>query len=261
MNQAAMAAQPWSRRTWWGVVLVLLALQLLLLVWFSARGSLTQRQTASAPQLQFAGPVAVTNLLALTDPTLFAQGHPNGFSGASWMKIPVPEYQPPEWSEPPRLLTLNAQQLGADFRRFVQTNQPFTLAFTAKPPPRLTEPEIEAAPPVTSVPSALLIQDELAARKLQFAPPLPPQEAADLLTNSVVQVFVNGDGNVFSPVLLASSGKPDADVQALTLAREVRFEPLPRTNANQAYLSLTPGILIFEWQTVPPAPTNAPSRP
>jgi len=260
MNPAAMAAQPWARRKWWGVVLGLFAIQALLVVLFSGRGSLTQRQGASAPRLQFAG-AAAADLLALTDPTLFAQGHANGFSGASWMKIPVPEYQPPEWSEPPRLLTLNARQLGSDFRRFVQTNQPFTLAFTAKPPPRLTEPETETAPPAISAPSSLLIQDQLAARRLQSAPALPPQEAADLLTNSVVQVFVNGDGNVVSGVMISSSGRPAADEQALALVRAVRFEPLPRTNAEQAYFTLTPGVLVFEWQTAPPAITNAPARP
>jgi TonB family protein len=259
MKPAAMAVPPWSRRKWWGVVLGVFALQVLLLIWFSARGSSTPRPISPAPRLQFAGRAAATELLALTDPMLFAQGSPHGFSGASWMRIPVPEYQPPEWTEAPRLLALNARQLGADFRRFVRTNQPFTAAFIAKPSPRLTVSETEESPPATGAPSALRIEGDLSGRGLQSPLALPPPESADLLTDSVVQVLVNGDGNVVSGVLLASSGKRAADERALALAKAAQFQPLPRTNAAQASTHLTRGTFVFTWQTVPLPTTNTPS--
>lgn len=258
MNATAVASRPWSRRMWWGIVLGLFALQILLLAWFGSRGRFQPHRVSPAPQLIFAGDAA-DELLALTDPTLFAQGSPHGFSGANWMKIPVPEYQPPEWTEAPRLLALNAQHLGTDFRLFIRTNRPFTPAFTAKPPPRLTAPEIEGAVPATSAPSTLHVQGELAARVLQSSHTLPPQKAADLLTNSVVEVQVDGDGTVFSEVLLASSGLYEADTNALAVARAVQFKPLPRTTAGRAPVTLTRGTLVFEWQTLPLSVTNAPS--
>ena len=257
MNATAVASRPWSRRKWWGVVLGLFALQILLLAWFGSRGPFQPRPVSPAPQLNLAGGAA-SELLALTDPTLFAQGSPHGFSGASWMRIPVPEYQPPEWTEAPRLLALNEQQLGADFRRFVRTNQPFTPAFIAKSPPRLAVPATEELRPATSAPSTLRIEDDLIGRELQSSPALPPQAATDLLTDSIVQVLVNGDGNVVSEVLLASSGKLAADEKALALARAAQFEPLLRTNAAQASTNLTHGTLVFTWQTVLLPTSNAP---
>lgn len=257
MNATAVASRPWSRRKWWGVVSGLFTLQILLLALFGSRGPVQPRPFSPAPQLRIVGGAA-NELMALTDPTLFAQGSPHGFSGANWMRIPVPQYQPPEWAEAPRLLALNARQLGADFRRFMQTNRPFTPAFVVKPQPQFTAPEIEETPPATSAPSALRVEGELAGRALQSSITLPPQPAADLLPNSVVQVLVNGDGNVVSEVLLAPSGKPEADEQALAVAKAVRFEPLPRTNSGQSFAtSLVRGALIFEWQTVPLSTTNA----
>jgi TonB family protein len=258
MKATAPAAQSWSRGKWFGVVGGLFLLQVLLLAWFGARGPFQPRPGSPAPQLQFASGAA-GELLALTDPTLFAQGSPHGFSGAIWMNIPVPEYQPPEWTEAPRLLALNEQQLGADFRRFMQTNRPFTPAFVVKPQPQFTAPEIEESPPATSAPSTLRVQGELAARGLQSSPTLPPQKAADLLTNSIVEVWVDGDGTVFSEVLLASSGLYEADTNALAVAKAAQFDPLPRTAAGRAPVTLTRGTLVFEWQTLPMPATNAPS--
>jgi len=257
MNATAPEARPWSRGKWWGMVGGLFLLQVLLLLGFGSRGPVPRRPVPPATQLELAGDAA-RELVMLSDPTLFAQGNPRGFSGASWMKIPVPEYQPPEWSEAPRLLALNARQLGADFRRFMQTNRPSPPAFTAKPQPQFTAPEIGETASATSAPSTLRVEGELAARRMQATPKLPAWEAADLLTNSVVQVLVNGDGNVISEVLLAPSGKPEADAQALAIAKAGRFEPLPRTNRGRSFATpLVWGVLIFEWQTVPLSATNA----
>ena len=257
MNTAAES--PWSRRRWWGVVLGLFALQVLLLFWFGARGPVQSHPVSRAPQLGLAGPAAA-DLLTLQDPTLFAQGHPQGFSGSGWMGIPVPEYEPPEWSEPPRWLALDAQQLGNTLRRFVQTNQPFAPGLVAKPEPQLATPEIAASAPATVSPSTLRISGALATRRRQTEPALRAWEHPDLLTNSVVQVLVNAEGNVISQVLLASSGKHDADTNALALARATQFEPLPRTNGAPATeAALTVGTFLFEWQTLPLTPTNTPA--
>lgn len=257
MNSAELDSPPWSRRKWWGMVLGLFGVQVALLCWFGARGPVKPKSVTGAPQLQFAGPAAA-EIITLLDPTLFAQSHPQGFSGSAWMAIPVEEYRPPEWSEPLRWLAMDVQQLGGDFRRFVQTNQMPVSAFAANPSPRLASPEIEESSSITTRPSTLRVEGALVSRRMLNPPTLQARLYPDLLTNSVVQVLVDGDGNVFSPVLLARSGMKEADDDALAAARSAQFEPLPR-NASRSGLpvTMTLGTLVFEWQTLPS--TNTPS--
>ena len=259
MNDPAVESQAWPRRRWWGVVLGLFALQIGLLCWFGARGPVKRRPVSPSPQLKLAG-AAAGGGLAFNDTTLFVQGHPRSFSGAGWMKIPVPEYQPPEWSEPARWLALDAQQLGAGLRRFVQTNQPFAFVFTAKPEAEVSVPEIAAAVPATAQPSALRLEGALRSRRLLSPPVLKGQEHGDLLANSIVQVLVNGDGDVIAPpVLLVSSGKKEADDDALAVAQAAQFEPLPRIGGTAAATNVVLGTLVFEWKTLPMSETNTPA--
>jgi TonB family protein len=250
----------WSRRRSWSTVLGLSALQIALLYWFSARGPVQPRPAAPAPRLRWAG-AAAGELLALGDPTLFAQSHAHGFSGAPWMRIPVPEYQAPAWSEPPRWLALDAPQLGADFHLYVQTNQPVPRGFSVQPEAQLAAPDTEETAPATAAPSALRIEGALAARHLRTPPRLRAWEHTDLLTNSVVQVLVNADGDVVSSVLIRSSGLTAADDRALAVARAAQFSASSAGSAAVPSASeplLTFGILVFEWQTLPLPATNAP---
>jgi TonB family protein len=259
MNPAGVELRQWPRRKWWGAMLGLFALQVALLWWFGASGPIKPRPVAAAPQLRFAG-MAAAEFIALSDPTLFAQGHPRGFSGAAWMPIPVPEYQPPEWSEPPRWLTLEAQQLGSDFRRFVQTNRPFAFAPVGKPEPQLALIERPNGFPAATIPSALQVGGPLASRRLINPPPLRAWSHSELLSNSVVRVLVDTDGNVMSQVLLASSGYRDADDVAVSLAKAAQFERQSPPSASQFFLAPPAfGTLVFEWQTLPLPVTNGPT--
>jgi len=79
-----------------------------------------------------------------------------------------------------------------------------------------------------------------------------------LLTNTVIQLVIDAQGNPFSAVILEKSGSDGADQEALTnFAKAVRFAPpepaalgtVPRDN-------MISGKLVFEWQTMP---SNAPS--
>ena len=60
---------------------------------------------------------------------------------------------------------------------------------------------------------------------------LPSIPHAEILTDTVVQVSVGPLGIPFSPVLLSSSGSPEADREALGLVKSVRFKPLGRGNS------------------------------
>jgi TonB family protein len=79
----------------------------------------------------------------------------------------------------------------------------------------------------------------------------------DLLTNTVVQIVVNGAGKPVSLSVLSKSGLPEADEEAIKLARLARFQPLPMTGSHavtNALADLNWGKLVFEWHTGPLPP-------
>jgi len=211
-----------------------------------------RRTTAPAPRFSLAGPVAF-----LDDPTLFALPHREGFAGSAWLKLPKMEFNPANWSESNRWLVLPVEQLGALFQNFVRTNPAPRFSTVAPFQPDLVEPELPVEPLVTA--SRIRVEGDLARRRLLSRLDPGPQAAVDLLTNSVVQVLVDAQGNTLSPVLLSGCGSPTADQRALALAKSARFSPLPAPGSGEPEPPPTIGRLVFEWQTLPLATTNSPS--
>jgi hypothetical protein len=199
------------------------------------------------------------DLLAIQDPTLFILPHRDNFSGDVWLKMAPRTFSPTNWTEPARPLELSRDQLGAAFAVFMRTNRPPRFQ------PRVESGlDTEAGPapllPI-SVPSRMFVEGDLAKLRLLTPLRLPPQTNVDILTNTVVQMVVDAQGYPFSSVILAGSGSGEADSLALTnYARKIRFSP-PEAEALRTVPTnkMISGKLIFEWQTVPPAPTNAPS--
>lgn len=243
----------------WLAVALVFAAQVGLLFWLGNPPAIKPTERPPAPKIHLDASGS-EEWLALQDPTLFVLPHRENYSGAAWLRIKPLDFTPTNWSEPVRPLPLSEERLGAPFADFMQTNLP----------PRY-QPELGSGADFTdlnplpmesiSLPSALRVAGDLAKLKLLTPLQLPPQTNADLLTNTVIQLLVDARGNPFSPVILASCGSPQADAEALTnYARAVRFQP-----AEQAALGTVPpdkmtsGKLIFEWQTKPPAPTNAPN--
>ena len=174
------------------------------------------------------------------------------------MSAPKPGYQPPEWSGPPAG-SRSTRKLGWGIRHFLQTNPPVAFDVAIQPELQLSPAEthpITRRPP----PSSLRVEGPLAIRPLRHPPPCGPQ--ADLLTNSIVHVLVNADGNVLSEVLLVSSGLREADEEALRLAGTAQFTPLshdPETHRPVSRLAW--GTLVFEWQTLPPVDDQPAAKP
>jgi len=262
MNTASLEPRQWPRRRWWTLITLVFAAHLGLIFALGDRQPITARPPAAAPTLLLADArffslfpetnhVMFAELLALHDPTVFALPHRRSFAGAAWLRMPNVKFQPFRWSEPPRLLLLPVESLGATFTQFMLTNRPAPPELEIKPAPELTMPVAPEAGPMIPPRSTLRIAGELAGRRLLNPPKLEPWAASDLLTNSVVQVLANADGNVISSTLLARSGSQGADRFALDAARVARFEPWRDRGAK---LSL--GAMIFEWRTVPT--TNAP---
>lgn len=235
----------------WGLLIVLVFVaQVGLILALGDRQPIVPRKPGLAPELRLA--IGSSELLALHDPTLFALPHSKGFAAAAWRQTSQVGFPPFRWTEPPRWLALPVEQLGNTFLSFVQTNMLVRIEFETMPAPGLVLPAPMEMTLATR--STLRVAGDLAQRRLLNPVELPAWPSADLLTNSVVQVFVDSAGNVLSHTLLPpGSGSKDADQRALELAKVTRFAP-----GQQPLGRLTRGTLIFEWHTVPAPKTNAP---
>jgi TonB family protein len=248
MNAAPTAPteRAWTRQRWALLIGIAFAAHLGFIFAFGDRAPIVPRAIANAPTLQFTPHRSERE--QLDDPTLFALPHPNGFAGAAWLRRPQIEFAPFRWTEPPRLLALSGAQLGATFQQHLAPKGFARLAVEILPPPEPTSLPLRDGTFITARRSASSLGGELTHRRWLNAPAaLPAWPAADLLTNSVVQVWVDANGQILSPaLLLPGSGSKEADQLAIKLARTARFAPLPGSRTQ-----LTPGTLIFEWHTVP----------
>ncbi|HLH53260.1 MAG TPA: hypothetical protein VKY92_06550 [Verrucomicrobiae bacterium] len=261
----AQAIEPgrWSPGRWWTFVGLVLLAQLALILWLGRPHPAKRASKDSAPVLRLAGPAAAS-LLALTDPTLFALPHVEGFSGPAWLTIPAQIYQPSEPSEPDHWLTLSREKLGSSFNQFLSTNTETQLPVFAQPDLVFKQPVVVESP-LFPTQSVMRLTGGLADRRLIVPPALPSWTNSEILTNSVVQVIIGADGKPLSaPTLLkppASGGPTEADLFALREARKLRFEPLTGVDPLDPMAGLVVGQLIFEWHTLPVPTTNAPSGP
>jgi hypothetical protein len=244
-------SEGWSRQRWLTLVALVFGAQVALIFALSEKQFPPPRAVLHVPQLTFAD--SASELIALDDPTLFALPHANDFS----LKIytnPPPDFR---WTEPPGdLLSPAAENLGAVFTRFMQTNSFAAPLLDFKPEPKLSEPVLPL-PPTFAENSTLHIEGELAKRKWLDTVSLTNWPYADVIAPSRIQVLVDEFGNVVSAVLLppddpadAASHYDAADQRALELARAARFSPSSR---------LAIGQLIFNWRTVAPPATNSPA--
>jgi hypothetical protein len=227
--------------------------QLALIFWLSARRPVYPRLTAPAPGLRIAGP-AWDELLALNDPTLFALPHQQGFAGTAWLTVTNFGAEPFIWSEPPRWLTFPIEELGAAFRHYIATNQ-----FGPPQAPSRLEPEF-VSPQISSSRDLRQRSTLRLTSGLALATPLVLKSwtNSEILTNSVVQVLVGGDGKPISVNLLSTSGSEEADQEAVRQAIRALFERPPIRAGTPAERGdgLRWGQIIFEWHTVPPSNTN-----
>jgi len=260
MTTAVLEPQRWSRRRWGTIITLLFGVQVGLIFWLGERSPVQRRPLASVPALRVAGSRAA-EFLALTDPALFALPHERGFSGPAWLSAPPLSYQPFTWSEAPAWLLPSLKPLAGAFASLVESNL-FSSASTLLDP--IPEMKLADVPALESARehSEWRVEGDLAQRRLLTKLTLSAWPAADLLTNSVVQLLVDAQGRPVSVTLLSHCGSREADRQALQQAQAARFESVAGSGPGripEPLLHLTWGKLIFEWQTLPLAPTNAPA--
>ena len=252
-----------SRRFWWLSVALLLAGQVALIFLLSDYSAPTVRRPSPGPSLYLVKD-STNELLALSDPTLFALPHPRSFAGRAWLSKPSIPARSFEWTSELEWLSLPVGQLGQGFAQFLQTNRVEPLSALASLEPQLIQPELSSAP-LFSQKSSIRIEGELRHRKLLS--PLQPSSLphTEPLTNTVIHLVVDDNGVPISAArLLPGSGSLKADQEAVALAWSARFESFVRSGPGRETNSsagpkLMWGNLVFIWHTLPS--TNSTSSP
>jgi hypothetical protein len=248
-----MAQSPtWSPLKWTALIGCILALHAGLFLWFA-------RPSVRPPQSSQAGPGTSTPVIQSGDlpgsinPLLLVRPDARGFSGPAWLQIPPLTYNPEVSNPQPFLLSLQSERLGAGIAGALSNtlSRPFEVARR----PEQTRDKLNYFPALNekAPASSVAVEGDIAGRSPAL-PVLGPQPADTVLSNTVVQITVDAEGNEFTPpVILESSGSADADAEALNVARNLRFQALLRTPGRPppAPTSLSDGQLVFQWQTVP----------
>jgi hypothetical protein len=239
-----------------------LVAQVAFILAFGERKPPPPRQVAAVPTLQLS--VGRTAVQELEDPTLFARPHRRDFA-AGWLNPIPPSFPVFRWTEPTKPLALPEERLGGVLTAFLRSNAETAFTLGSRPAPELLARQPEAVREALPLNSRMTILGDLATRQLLNPPTLPSWPAEDLLTNSVVQLRVDAAGNVLTASLMGAerpnggSGSAEADNRALTIGRGLKFAPLPgRDWLTSPAASLTRGVLVFQWRTVPA--TNGPGR-
>jgi len=244
---------PWI----WGFVLIFLA-HVAAVFWLNERSRPIVAPAKPKPLAHVAtGQAGLRRLaeLAGPDPALFALPSEIGFSGEAWLSFAPVEITTSNWTAPPAWLPQGLEQLGAPFVAVAETNRvpvdalldnlgdasPFELRIV----PGLLQPRSE-----------LTLEAPLKDRAFQWINNLPFATNSDPLSNTVVEVAVNGNGIVESFTLLSGSGVSDVDEAALTIASRLRFRPLPLPRSEREKSVPTRGKATFAWRVVPAPLTN-----
>jgi hypothetical protein len=238
---------------------MLILAQFVLIHFASDRTPVQPRTVSSRPGVQL--PIGGrSEMLALTDPTLFARAQQDEFSAAAWMAISAVDFTASRTNQAPRWLMLAPAQLGSHFREFIRTNAPVTLGGGMLTPP--TSPPLRIGPLAEVLPvSTFQVEGDLARRALLHFSPPPAQTNSEVLQPSEVQLRVDARGNPVSVLLMRSSGLKLADQLAVALAWDTQFAPDREALAQsriQPAAGETSGTMIFFWRT---EPANGPSTP
>jgi hypothetical protein len=234
--------------------------QVALVLWLGARQQPTPARPDFGMDVVLAGDESMAQWEKATwisDPTLLALPSFRGFSGPAWLRFNPPDYQPSEYSEPPRWLALDARILGNTFLSYVTTNDVLARPKSDRPLPPLQR--YEPNYPNAAVPSQsqLQIEGELSGRLLPGQFELKSWPHSEILSNTIVQTAIDDEGRPVTTTLLQETASHEADLYALDLSRKARWRPR-RVDSRRPDLlgKVTWGRLVFQWHTLPLSETN-----
>jgi TonB family protein len=257
MNSTALEPATCKPQWWLFILALVFVSQLLLIYLLSGRERPSVRPAPARMSIQlFTGQLTeseFSKIFLASDPTLFARASPHGFSGAAWLSVPERNYDLSQRTESPFWLALNSENLGDVVTRFVRTNVIAPLSLAEISAPKILISPILDLPSGVKSNSQFRVEGDLRLRELIEVPKLQSWATNGILSNTVVQIAVDGRGAVVSPRLLSRSGSADADRSALDTARNVQFVPNGKNET-------TWGKLIFDWHSIPAATTNGVAR-
>jgi TonB family protein len=228
---------------WILVVVGITFLQAAVIFGLSDRSPPMAVNPVSVPRVQLA---AWGLTRGLPDPLLLALPTAHGFAGVGWRVASDPRYVAEDWTEPVRWLGHSETNLAR-----------VLLAASAvgigrgvsadKPAPQLARRQIPPLP----LAAWTEIRLEGEGGDWEWEVPLtgPSITHSNVLSETLVQVTTDPSGQVFSAVVLRSSGSRTADQQALVLARTARFRVSRDAGGNEKW---NWARLVFEWRTVAP---------
>jgi TonB family protein len=172
-----------------------------------------------------------------------------GFAGVGWRIAGDPQYISQDWTEP--MPWLGQSETGLARTLLAAPTVGFGRGVTAdKPSPRFATNALPAPPLAGGTVVRLAASNAI----WEWVEPLiaPAIVHSNILSATVVQVTLDRSGQVFSSVVLESSGLRSADQQALALSRSARFRITPPTGKPEDWVW---GRLVFEWRTLAPGST------
>jgi TonB family protein len=175
-----------------------------------------------------------------SDPLLFPLASQHGFSQQGWMTVNRPNYVLPDEIEPPHWLALRTERLGLVPPSEQKSELPFELGQQSTPQTEALPVFVSAVVPRTN--SVVRVDKKLSERAIGLPYSLPTRSSAEILDKSVIEIAVNGAGEVIARRVASSSGSKQADKDALQKAKLLRFRPL---NA----IGTIWGQAIFDWET------------
>lgn len=256
MSDQAIETSSWTPRRWISVVVILVAVQLLAIWYYSERPQPIRKRMArpavSRLVVNADGDAASAGWLALSDPTLFSMPSPNNFSGRAWLNDHGTSHPWKEWVETQGGQILNPADLGQIFARTIGKRTEMSDVAVEKPEAPLAVVVVDGGPVTTQ--SVMRIEGELARLKLEKACDLPGWTNTETLGPTTVEMGVGRDGLPFSVRLLERCGLAAADQYAVTAARSLRFVPVGESGASLPRLIW--GNVVIQWQTLMAETTN-----
>ena len=263
MSDSVVETAPWSNRHWFVTIGVLFIGHIGLILFLSKPAPPPTEIARKTARIRIASSPAhesAQNGTSLRDPTFFALVHPQGFSGAAWLRPADYPYRMTNPMHPAMYLPSDPQKLADEFMELIQAKVTGPSFVLSKSTPALAEfPTPEG--PLLLQPN-LRIEGDLAGRSLAASKTLPPADPERILTNCVVAVVVAPSGDTLTATLRASSGSTKTDEAALAFSRTTRFVPLspyrPAAASHSAKYFF--GSLVFQWlpETLSPAATPNP---
>lgn len=260
MSSRQVEPKAWGLRRWLLIIGVIFIIQYGLITWLGRPAVDTQpRQPRHIPPIALLSGGRESEIHGLEKPALLLLADPRSFSGEAWLVADALRNPSRPWTEPPRALPPPIDEFGGSLESVVRSNLLRRVDVARKPMPAI--PDYFAIEPPSQ--STFSIEGPVARRRLLTGFKLDSKPAPDILSNSEVQIAVDAGGNVFSAVLMpgGKSGSPEADADALRLARSARFQPLIRDGPDRGASTIPAGLdwgrIIFHWNTAPmPAPVT-----